>query len=53
MAWVLRVEDNLMLSWFSFHHVGSGNQTQGIRLGGKHLYLLSHFTGPMRYFNIL
>lgn len=28
-------------------HVGSGNQTEVIRLGGKYLYLLSHLTGSL------
>lgn len=28
----------------SFHHVDSGDQAQVIRLGGKHLYSLSHLT---------
>lgn len=30
----------------SFHHVGSRNQTQVVRPGGKCHYLLSHLTGP-------
>jgi hypothetical protein len=29
----------------AFHHVGPGNQTQTLKLGSKHLYLLSHLTG--------
>lgn len=31
----------------SCHQVGSlGNQSQGIGIGSKHIYPLSHFTGP-------
>jgi hypothetical protein len=30
---------------FSFHHVGPKEQTQVVRLYGKHLYLLGHFSG--------
>lgn len=30
----------------SLHHVSFGNQTQVIRLVGKHLYPLSYLTGP-------
>lgn len=33
-----------------FHHVDSEVRTQAVRLGGKHLYLLTHLTGPTHYF---
>lgn len=39
-----RSEDNLQESVPSFHHVGLRDQAQVIRLGGKHLYSLSHLT---------
>lgn len=32
------------------HHVGSGVCTQVIRHGSKHLYPLSHLTGPLERF---
>lgn len=34
-------EDNLQESFLYFYHVGSGDQTQVIGLGGRHLDLLS------------
>lgn len=38
---------NLEESTPSFHHVDSGNGTGVIGLEEKHLYLLSHLTGPL------
>lgn len=40
------VRDDLGMSILSFHHVGSRDQTQAFKLGGKHPYLLSHLTSP-------
>lgn len=34
------------LEALSFHHVVAGDQTQVVKLGGKHLHRLSCFTGP-------
>lgn len=48
-----RTEDNLQVSVFTFYHVGSGDVTQVVRLGGIHLYLLSHLFGPGKAFIIL
>lgn len=33
-------------SWFSFHYVGPRDQTQIIRIEGKHLYMPSHLASP-------
>lgn len=33
-------------SALSFHPVDPGDQTQVVRFGGKHLYLLSPLSGP-------
>ena len=41
-----RIEDNLRELVFSVHYVGPRDQTHIIRLGGKHLYLVSHLSGP-------
>lgn len=38
------VRGDLEMSVLSFHHVGSRDQTQAFKLGGKHPYLLSHLT---------
>lgn len=35
-------EKKLIGSSLSFYHVDSKKQTQVVRLGGKHIYLLSH-----------
>ena len=43
---IWRSKDNQQESVLSFHHVGPGDQTQGIRLGGACLYPLSQLTGP-------
>lgn len=40
-------EGNLKKLFVSFYHVSSGDQTQVVRLGGKHLYRLSHLTGSL------
>lgn len=40
--------DNLEELLLSCHHVGTGNPTQAIRLGGRCLYLLKHLTDPNR-----
>lgn len=45
-VYVRRSEDNLEELVLSFHYMGSGDQTQVIRLGGKPLYPLSRFAGP-------
>lgn len=37
---------NLWQSVLSFHHVGPQIELKFFRLGGKHLYPLSHFTCP-------
>lgn len=37
----------------TFYHVGSGDQTQVIRLGHKHLPPLSHLAGPWCYLQLL
>lgn len=34
-----------------FRYVGSGNWTQAIGLGGKHLYLLRHLIDSMLFLN--
>lgn len=34
-------------SQFSFHHVDPRDQTQAIKLGGKHLYLLSRLVAQL------
>lgn len=39
-------EENLEQSVLSFHLVDPRDRTQIVRLGSKHLYLLSPFTGP-------
>lgn len=31
---------------FPFYHMGSGDGTQVVNLGGKHLYQLSHLVSP-------
>ena len=41
------VEDNLWESVLFFHDVGPRDQTQVVRLGTKHLYLLSHPAHPL------
>lgn len=46
MAHVCRSEDNLHVSILSFHHVVTRGQTQAITLSSKHLYMLSHLSGP-------
>lgn len=45
-AHILRSEDNLWQSILSLHHVGPGNRTQIIRVGGKCLYQMSHLGAP-------
>jgi hypothetical protein len=40
---IRQVDHVLLLLTLSFHSVGPGDQTQVVRLGGKHLYLLSHW----------
>lgn len=46
-ACVWRSEDNQEEPFFSFHLMGPQDQRQVVRLGGKHLYLLSHYSGSM------
>lgn len=46
-------EDNLWESAFSFYNVGSGDGTQIIRLGGKHIHPLSRFYCPIDVFRAL
>lgn len=48
MAFVWQIGDNLLESIISFHHeaLGLGDQTHANRLGGKHLYWLSHLPRP-------
>lgn len=43
-AQVWRSEDNHGESVLSCHHLGSGDQTQVDRLGGRDFYPLSHFS---------
>ena len=45
VACVYRLEKSLLESVLSFHHVGPGLKTQGIRSGSKCLYLPSHLAG--------
>lgn len=47
MQHVWRSEDNFRYSALSYHHLGSGEQSQIFRLGSQHLYLLGHLTSPM------
>ena len=42
-----RLEDNRQKSVLFLHHVGPRNQTMVISLGSKHLYPLSHLSGPI------
>lgn len=48
MVYLWRSEKNLQKSilFLHFYRVGSRNQTQVVSLGGKHLYLMSHFFSP-------
>lgn len=46
-----RSEGNFWESVFSLHRLGPGNQTQVIRPGDKHLYLLRHLAGPLNKHN--
>lgn len=41
-AYVWKSGDNLWKSFFSFYHVGPGNQTQASGQGSECLYTLSH-----------
>lgn len=41
---VWRSEDNLKDLGLCFHHMVPGNQTEVIRFGGRHLYLLTQLT---------
>lgn len=41
-GYILATEDNLEKYCLMFHNVGSRDQTQVLRLSGKHLYLLSY-----------
>lgn len=43
----LSSEDNMQESVLSFPPVSPGVQTQLTKLGGKHVYLLSHLIGPV------
>lgn len=45
-VYVWRSEDNVEELVLSFHYMGSGDQTQDIRLGSKPLYPLSRLAGP-------
>lgn len=47
VAHMWRPEDNLKKSIFSLYQVGPRIQTQGISLGSKHLYMLSHLGDPL------
>jgi hypothetical protein len=38
--------DNLQKLVLAFHSMGPGKPTQVIGIGGRHLYRLSHLTGP-------
>lgn len=40
-------ENSLPELIFSFYHMGPGDRTQVIRLGGNHPYLLSHLDSPL------
>lgn len=35
-------QDSLQVLILTFYHVGSGDQTQVVSLGSKHIYPLSH-----------
>lgn len=50
MACEWRSEDSLEVLDLSFRDVGSRASDSGFRLDGKHLYLMSHFTRPVRDF---
>lgn len=45
-----RSKGSLLESVLSFHHGGPGDQTQMVSIVGKHLYVLSHLSGPSRKF---
>lgn len=42
-----RSEDNSQDSFLYFHHVGPGDQTQALSLGGRCLYPLRHLAGSL------
>lgn len=42
-----RSEDKLKESVFSLHHLGPRIPTQGLRLGSRRLYVLSHHGGSL------
>lgn len=44
-AHMCKSEDNFPELFLCFHHVGSGVQTQVVRLGSKCLYPLGHLSG--------
>lgn len=46
---VCRSEDNLWQSVLSLHHIDSGDWKQVVRLGGEHLYQLSHLKGCIEF----
>ena len=46
MTWMWSSEDSFWELVLTFHHVGLGDQTQAVRLGGKCLYPLTHLEGP-------
>lgn len=47
MVYVWRTEDNLYGLVLSYHHGVPRDQTRIIRIGSKHLYPLSHLSGPL------
>jgi hypothetical protein len=46
MLYMWRSEGNIQKLVLSFHHVGSGDQIQFIRIGGKHCYSQCHLASP-------
>lgn len=45
MDMCVKVRGQLWELIISFYYVGSGDQNQVLRLGGRHLYLLNHLAG--------
>lgn len=48
-----RSEDNFLEAVFSFHNMDSGAQTQVLRVGGRHPYLLKHLASSRQSFCIM
>ena len=50
MSCIWGSEGSLQEPFLSFYSVGPWDQTQVVRLGGRHLFLLSHLAGPRTAF---